>query len=124
MDSSTPARGQMSAEPQTILMFRDEADQQSNMLLEAIRNDDLRQYERKLISNAEWCILTAAKLIAPFIDSHTVMQQINGMDISGLLPEETASVVQGGHYSAVGYDWCLEQIRRHAAAARYGFPFL
>lgn len=36
----------------------------------AIRNDDLHTYELKRRSDAEYCILTAAKLIAPHIEEN------------------------------------------------------
>ncbi|OTF76997.1 tetratricopeptide repeat protein 10, tpr10-like protein, partial [Euroglyphus maynei] len=50
-----------------ILLIRDEQDHFNNLLIEAIRNDRLRQYEKQIVRHVEWCILTAAKLISPFI---------------------------------------------------------
>jgi hypothetical protein len=35
----------------------------------AIQNDDLHKYEMKKCKDAEYCILTAAKLIAPLIEN-------------------------------------------------------
>lgn len=35
----------------------------------AIQNDDLHKYELAKRKDAEYCILTAAKLIAPFIEA-------------------------------------------------------
>ncbi|KAJ3629284.1 hypothetical protein MTP99_013684 [Tenebrio molitor] len=49
----------------------------------AIQNDDLHKYEMKKCKDAEYCILTAAKLIAPLI-------------------ENTFSM---------GYDWCVASIK-------------
>ncbi len=37
----------------------------SNLIVEAIKNDGLRRIERAKRQEAEHCILTAAKLIAP-----------------------------------------------------------
>ncbi|KAJ3660276.1 hypothetical protein Zmor_004731 [Zophobas morio] len=49
----------------------------------AIQNDDLHKYETKLCKDAEYCILTAAKLIAPLIENSFSM----------------------------GYDWCVASIK-------------
>ena len=56
---------------------------QESVFLDAIRNDPLRQLERKRKLIAERCILTAAKIIAPAI-------------------EKTFSE---------GFDWCVEQVK-------------
>ncbi|XP_049272467.1 LOW QUALITY PROTEIN: intraflagellar transport protein 88 homolog [Rhipicephalus sanguineus] len=55
---------------------------------EEIKNDSLQQIERERRHEAEWCISTAAKLIAPVINSSF----------------------------SEGYDWCLEQIKSSAYA--------
>ncbi|KAL7647318.1 UNVERIFIED_CONTAM: hypothetical protein RMT77_000913 [Armadillidium vulgare] len=58
-------------------------DHQGNLILEVIRNDSLRKFERQLRLDAERSILTAAKLISPVI-------------------EETF---------ALGYNWCVDAIK-------------
>ncbi|XP_064628608.1 intraflagellar transport protein 88 homolog isoform X2 [Lineus longissimus] len=58
-------------------------DKQYNLVIEVIKNDSLRQIERKRKSQAERNIKTAAKIIAPAIESSF----------------------------AAGYDWCVEQVR-------------
>merc|ERR1712088_429679 len=58
-------------------------DPMSNLILEAIKNDDLRKMERAKKYEAEHSILTAAKLISPVI-------------------EETFSL---------GYNWCVDTIK-------------
>ncbi|XP_075551156.1 intraflagellar transport protein 88-like protein nompB [Dermacentor variabilis] len=55
---------------------------------EEIKNDSLQQIERERRHEAEWCISTAAKLIAPVISSSF----------------------------SEGYEWCLEQIKSSAYA--------
>uniref|UniRef100_A0A8C4UPL6 Intraflagellar transport protein 88 homolog n=1 Tax=Falco tinnunculus TaxID=100819 RepID=A0A8C4UPL6_FALTI len=58
-------------------------DPHTNLLMEAIKNDSLRQIERERKSMAEEYIMTAAKLIAPAIETSF----------------------------AVGYDWCVEVVK-------------
>ncbi|KAK7938436.1 hypothetical protein WMY93_001762 [Mugilogobius chulae] len=58
-------------------------DPTSNMVIEAIKNDRLHQMERNLKVLAEKYIMTAAKLIAPAIESSF----------------------------AVGFDWCVEMVK-------------
>uniref|UniRef100_A0AAV2JVU1 Intraflagellar transport 88 homolog n=1 Tax=Knipowitschia caucasica TaxID=637954 RepID=A0AAV2JVU1_KNICA len=58
-------------------------DPTSNMVIEAIKNDRLHQMERSLKLQAEKYIMTAAKLIAPAIESSF----------------------------AVGFDWCVEMVK-------------
>ncbi|XP_074024105.1 intraflagellar transport protein 88 homolog isoform X6 [Numenius arquata] len=58
-------------------------DPHTNLLIEAIKNDSLRQLERERKSMAEEYIMTAAKLIAPVIETSF----------------------------AVGYDWCVEVVK-------------
>lgn len=58
-------------------------DPHTNLLIEAIKNDSLRQIERERKSMAEDYIMTAAKLIAPVIETSF----------------------------AVGYDWCVEAVK-------------
>ncbi len=58
-------------------------DHVNNLLLEAIKNDQLRNYEKERLQDSQWCILTAAKLISPVI----------------------------GNTFSQGYEWCVEQIR-------------
>ncbi|XP_071591483.1 intraflagellar transport protein 88 homolog isoform X3 [Heliangelus exortis] len=58
-------------------------DAHTNLLIEAIKNDSLRQIERERKSMAEEYIMTAAKLIAPVIETSF----------------------------AVGYDWCVEVVK-------------
>ncbi|XP_075752571.1 intraflagellar transport protein 88-like protein nompB [Rhipicephalus microplus] len=55
---------------------------------EEIKNDSLQQIERERRHEAEWCISTAAKLIAPVISTSF----------------------------SEGYEWCLEQIKSSAYA--------
>ncbi|XP_054163457.1 intraflagellar transport protein 88 homolog [Oppia nitens] len=55
----------------------------NHMLVEVIKNDDLRKLEKKKRHDIEWSILTGAKLIAPVI----------------------------GDTFSQGYEWCVEQIR-------------
>ncbi|XP_061143593.1 intraflagellar transport protein 88 homolog isoform X1 [Syngnathus typhle] len=55
----------------------------SNMLMEAIKNDNLHQMERDLKARAEKYVMTAAKLIAPAIESSF----------------------------AAGFDWCVEMVK-------------
>lgn len=109
-----------------ILLIRDEHDHYNNLLIEAIRNDRLRQYENEIIHRVEWCIMTAAKLISPFIESDNQPSGIMAtipMDNKILFNNEldltnTTSTVTSG------YDWCLEQIRRMAslaAASSFGY---
>ncbi|XP_054020662.1 intraflagellar transport protein 88 homolog isoform X1 [Dryobates pubescens] len=58
-------------------------DPRTNLLIEAIKNDSLTQIERERKSMAEEYIMTAAKLIAPVIETSF----------------------------AVGYDWCVEAVK-------------
>ncbi|KAL7983341.1 hypothetical protein Chor_000217, partial [Crotalus horridus] len=58
-------------------------DPHTNLLIEAIKNDSLRQMEREKKATAEKYIMTAAKLIAPAIETSF----------------------------AVGYDWCVEMVK-------------
>ncbi|XP_064596903.1 intraflagellar transport protein 88 homolog isoform X2 [Liolophura sinensis] len=58
-------------------------DKQYNLVLEVIKNDALRQIERERKYEADNCIKTAAKIIAPAIEATF----------------------------ATGYDWCIEQVR-------------
>ncbi|KFV69999.1 Intraflagellar transport protein 88, partial [Dryobates pubescens] len=58
-------------------------DPRMNLLIEAIKNDSLTQIERERKSMAEEYIMTAAKLIAPVIETSF----------------------------AVGYDWCVEAVK-------------
>ncbi|XP_029458377.1 intraflagellar transport protein 88 homolog [Rhinatrema bivittatum] len=58
-------------------------DPHTNLVIEAIKNDNLRQMERDRKALAEKYIMTAAKLIAPAIDTSF----------------------------AVGYDWCVEVVK-------------
>ncbi|XP_061848430.1 intraflagellar transport protein 88 homolog isoform X2 [Colius striatus] len=58
-------------------------DPHTNLLIEAIKNDSLSQIERERKSKAEEYIMTAAKLIAPVIETSF----------------------------AVGYDWCVEVVK-------------
>lgn len=37
--------------------------------MSAIRNDDLHMYEKKKRAEAEYCVITAAKLIAPLLEN-------------------------------------------------------
>jgi len=57
---------------------------QETVYLDAIRNDSLRQLERKRKLIAERCILAAAKIIAPAIESSF----------------------------SEGFDWCVEQVKQ------------
>nr|KAF6427665.1 intraflagellar transport 88 [Rousettus aegyptiacus] len=58
-------------------------DPHTNLVIEAIKNDHLRQMERERKAMAEKYIMTAAKLIAPAIETSF----------------------------AVGYDWCVEVVK-------------
>ncbi|XP_077437105.1 intraflagellar transport protein 88 homolog isoform X2 [Vanacampus margaritifer] len=58
-------------------------DIRSNMLIEAIKNDKLHQMERDLKARAEKYVMTAAKLIAPAIESSF----------------------------AAGFDWCVDMVK-------------
>ncbi|CAH1799275.1 unnamed protein product [Owenia fusiformis] len=58
-------------------------DKQYNLILEVIKNDDLRKIERKAKTEAERCIKSAAKIISPAIENTF----------------------------AEGYDWCVEQVK-------------
>uniref|UniRef100_A0A674JE00 Intraflagellar transport 88 n=1 Tax=Terrapene triunguis TaxID=2587831 RepID=A0A674JE00_9SAUR len=58
-------------------------DPHTNLLIEAIKNDQLRQMERERKGMAEKYIMTAAKLIAPAIETSF----------------------------AIGYDWCVEVVK-------------
>ncbi|XP_078699282.1 intraflagellar transport protein 88 homolog isoform X2 [Branchiostoma floridae x Branchiostoma belcheri] len=58
-------------------------DKHYNMILEVIRNDTLRQMEREKKTYAEKCIMAAAKVIAPAIESSF----------------------------AAGYDWCVDHVK-------------
>ncbi|XP_030417456.1 intraflagellar transport protein 88 homolog isoform X1 [Gopherus evgoodei] len=58
-------------------------DPHTNLLIEAIKNDQLRQMERERKAMAEKYIMTAAKLIAPAIETSF----------------------------AIGYDWCVEVVK-------------
>lgn len=58
------------------------------LFFEEIKNDSLQQIERERRHEAEWCISTAAKLIAPVISTSF----------------------------SEGYEWCLEQIKSSAYA--------
>ena len=119
MDRSTPS-GEMTLTGRSsspTLLIRDEHDHHSNLLIEAIRNDRLRQYEKEKIQQVEWCVLTAAKLIAPYIEQTATIangSMINNM--IGLNGENETNITNSGNIGA-GYDWCLDQIRRMAHAA-------
>lgn len=52
-------------------------------MADAIRNDELHKYEQKRKADAEYCILTAAKLISPIIE----------------------------HNFSAGYEWCVTAIK-------------
>ncbi|XP_039257756.2 intraflagellar transport protein 88 homolog [Styela clava] len=56
---------------------------QESVYLDAIKNDLLRQAERKQRSTAEWTILSAAKVIAPAVENTF----------------------------AAGFDWCIDQVK-------------
>ncbi|KAM5288666.1 intraflagellar transport protein 88 homolog isoform 9-T9 [Ctenodactylus gundi] len=58
-------------------------DPHTNLVIEAIKNDHLRQMERERKTMAEKYIMTAAKLIAPVIETSF----------------------------AIGYDWCVEVVK-------------
>ncbi|XP_044524241.1 intraflagellar transport protein 88 homolog [Gracilinanus agilis] len=58
-------------------------DPHTNLVIEAIKNDHLRQMERERKAMAEKYIMTAAKLIAPVIETSF----------------------------AIGYDWCVEVVK-------------
>ncbi|XP_041663689.1 intraflagellar transport protein 88 homolog [Cheilinus undulatus] len=58
-------------------------DTTSNMVIEAIKNDNLHQMERDLKARAEKYIMTAAKLIAPAIETSF----------------------------ATGFDWCVDMVK-------------
>uniref|UniRef100_A0A8D2D5E2 Intraflagellar transport protein 88 homolog n=1 Tax=Sciurus vulgaris TaxID=55149 RepID=A0A8D2D5E2_SCIVU len=58
-------------------------DPHTNLVIEAIKNDPLRQMERERKAMAEKYIMTAAKLIAPVIETSF----------------------------AIGYDWCVEVVK-------------
>ena len=60
-----------------------EDDLHNHLLMEAIKNDELRQLEKQMRHELEWYILSGAKLIAPVI----------------------------GDTFSQGYEWCVEQIR-------------
>ena len=126
-----------------ILLIRDEHDHHANLLIEAIRNDQLRKYETDKIRQAEWYALTAAKLIAPYIDSGVDGDEIRSSDMmmmmihqnnnnknnhqedNGRTSTTTATTSsmkmillasnENGSVGA-GYDWCLDQIRKMANA--------
>lgn len=89
-----------------ILLIRDEHDHHNNLLIEAIRNDQLRAYEKSHIHHVEWCILTSAKLISPFIEDGQLERNGNLL------------VVASATNHTTGYDWCLEQIRRTASMSQ------
>ena len=121
IDHRTSASSSINQRPTSpILLIRDEQDHFNNLLIEAIRNDRLRQYEKEIIRHVEWCILTAAKLISPFIEVDHVPTVPNGLMVmpidsynrnqmtNGELPPSSSSITSG-------YDWCLEQIRRMAS---------
>ncbi|KAI5702456.1 hypothetical protein M8J76_007595 [Diaphorina citri] len=62
------------------------SDVNENLLLEAVRNDALSQLHREMKHEAEKCILTSAKLIAPSIEDNF----------------------------SNGYNWCVQSIRNSA----------
>lgn len=66
----------------------------------AIQNDDLHKYETKLCKDAEYCILTAAKLIAPLIENSFSMGEV-----------ESTTLFQVFFIFFVGYDWCVASIK-------------
>lgn len=66
-----------------------EDDPQQRLLIEAIKDDPLRKIEKSRKAEAERTILTAAKLIAPVIESSF----------------------------AVGFDWCIERVRESMYSA-------
>ena len=66
-------------------------DSMANLILEAIKNDDLRKIERQRKHEAEHAILTAAKLISPVIDDS---------------------------FSA-GYNWCVDTIKMSGREYKY-----
>uniref|UniRef100_A0A8C6H3Z9 Intraflagellar transport protein 88 homolog n=1 Tax=Mus spicilegus TaxID=10103 RepID=A0A8C6H3Z9_MUSSI len=65
------------------LAMKPDDDPHTNLLIEAIKNDHLRQMERERKAMAEKYIMTAAKLIAPVIEASF----------------------------AVGYNWCVEVVK-------------
>ncbi|KAK4470466.1 hypothetical protein MN116_006018 [Schistosoma mekongi] len=58
-------------------------DKQYDLILEVIRDDELRQYEKKIKSQAENFIKMAVKIIAPIIE----------------------------YNFSTGYDWCIDQVK-------------
>lgn len=58
-------------------------DPEEALIVDAIKNDELHKYEQNLKKDAEYCVLTAAKLIAPVIDEN---------------------------FSS-GYEWCVQAIK-------------
>ena len=122
IDNRTSASSSINQRPTSpILLIRDEQDHFNNLLIEAIRNDRLRQYEKESIRHVEWCILTAAKLISPFIQVDHGPTGPNGLMV---MPIDSFNRIQltNGELSTTttttitsGYDWCLEQIRRMAS---------
>uniref|UniRef100_A0A0K2V4U7 Intraflagellar transport protein 88 homolog [Monodelphis domestica] n=1 Tax=Lepeophtheirus salmonis TaxID=72036 RepID=A0A0K2V4U7_LEPSM len=58
----------------------------SNLIIEAIKNDNLRRIERSKKQESEYCILTAAKLISPMIEDNYTQ----------------------------GYNWCVDSIKKSA----------
>ena len=112
-----------------VLLIRDEHDHQASLLLEAIRNDRLRQYEKAQLAHVEWCILTAAKLIAPYIERNSLLAN-SGPNL-GIYEQSTSGnefglqseggTTNGGEDSlGAGYDWCLGQLKTMASGGAVG----
>ncbi len=76
----------------------------SNLILEVIKNDQLRRIERAKKHESEYSILMAAKLIAPVSSALFRLDHIHqtSLPVSIKMVEDTFSA---------GYNWCVEAIK-------------
>lgn len=82
------------------------------LLATAIQDDHLHKYEALKRKDAEYCILTAAKLIAPFVED-SLKEGINlGTKPLHLLHSFSCQYLKI-HTNCVcaGYDWCVSAIK-------------
>ncbi|KPM04266.1 intraflagellar transport protein 88-like protein [Sarcoptes scabiei] len=113
--------GQSNRSASPVLLIRDEQDHYNNLLLDAIRNDKLRQFEKAYINHVEWCILTSAKLISPTIETENGNTNRANPQVELMRTKNSDEKLAS---SISGYDWCLEQLNRMAlqsSATSFGF---
>lgn len=75
----------------------------------AIQNDDLHQYENQKRKDAEYCILTAAKLVASFVEDNFSDGEYELVFALGCLNKFENAKMCVTYFP--GYDWCVNAIK-------------